>query len=318
MKNRGITGKGMEEFEYPRFEGKNHVILKQRSFGINYDDLNVKNGTIRNPNPYNILGIEACGVVEEVSSNCERGFKRGDIVSYATYKPGAFVEYRSINENYLIPVPSYISFNIACTILKGLMAYTLLGKIFVLEKGSTIILTGASGAIGSIVSQLASKGKMKVIALTSTEEKKTYLESNGALLSINYKKQNVTDEVMKFTNGKGADCLFDCLGRDSEPFAFEALKSRGFFIQYGTITGVSAGLSLERMKSKSIVSTRVVMGNFVTNYNDFISCAFAYEKSIQSGIIVPKVSAYKFGDFERAFSDIKLGKTIGQKVLSIF
>lgn len=304
----------VKEVPYPNFDRNNHVIIEQKAFGINYDDIKAKDGRIENPNPYGILGIEAAGIIQDVAPECKKGYKKGNIVCYATYEPGAFVQYRSVSENYITPVPRYMHYTEGATLLKGLMAYTLLGKIFIIDTNSTIVLTGASGAVGSIVSQLASKGKMRIIAITSNDTKREYLESKGALLVINYKKEDVVSKIMRFTNNIGADYFFDCLGLESEPFAFACLRTRGFFIQFGAITGESKNITIERQRSKSIISTRVMLGNFITNYNDFMNCTFAYMKSIQAGIITPTISKYAFNNPDVAFMDIKSAKTVGQKV----
>lgn len=300
----------------PKLEAQNHVIIKHIAFGLNYDDTRVVAGIIPNPSSTGVLGVEACGVIEELGPGCKRGYKKGDVVAYATYRAGAFLKLRSVNENYLIPLPSYVKPAVGATLLKGLMAYTLLGKVFVINKGATILLTGASGAIGSMVSQLASANNtMKVIALTSNSNTDSYLTRNGASLVINYKREDVSDKVQEFTKGNGADFYFDCLGTDSDAFAFECLKTRGIFIHYGQITGPSYYINLELQRLKSITVASVSLHHHITNYNDFMNCAFAYIKSLQSSLVKPQIIEYKWKEAKQALHDIKAGGVFGQKVL---
>ena len=306
----------LKQFPRPKLQNGS-VIIRQEFFGLNYDDIKAVKGRIKNPNLHNILGVEASGVVEEVSADCKKEFKVGDRVCYATYNPGAFIKFRSVSENYLVPMPKYLSTEGGATLLKGLLAYTILGKVFVISAPVFIILSGASGGVGSIITQIASKANFKIIALTSKDAKKDYIKSNGAFEVINYKTENVAERVKEITKGVGADYFFDCLGSDADAFALESLKLRGFLIQFGTITGESSKINLHTQKEKSITTTRVSIGNYITNYNDFLSASFAYMKSIQAGVIVPKITIYPFSEMNKAFSEMQNGSGVGQKVLQI-
>ena len=314
ISNRGKAE--IKEVPMPKLQNES-LIIKQVSFGLNYDDIKVLEGKIKNPNSYGILGIEAAGIVTEVGKDCKKDFKVGDRVCYATYHPGSFVKFRNVHENYLIPIPRYLNFEGASTILKGLMAYTLLGKIFVINSPSIVLLSGASGAIGSFVTQIASKAGIKIIALTSNDAKKDYIKSNGAIEAINYKKENTVEIIRSITKGKGVDFFFDCLGLDVTDFAFKVLKTRGFFISFGSITNefvLNAELNLE-MKQKSITFSKVLLGNFITNYNDFMSTSLAYMKSIQAGVVRPFIHTFDFKNPNQAFLDLKNSISTGQKVL---
>ncbi len=191
-------------FSMPKLQ-PHSIMIEQKAFGINHDDLAVISGVIKNANRYGILGVEASGVVTQVSSDCTLGFAEGDRVCYATPSAGAFIQYRSVLEDFLVPIPSYINFELGATLLKGLLAYTLLGKVFTIQKNAVILLSGASGGVGSILLELATKAGMVVIALTSNDEKKNYLKSKGAFEVINYKKQKIEEEILTITHGIGVD-----------------------------------------------------------------------------------------------------------------
>jgi NADPH2:quinone reductase len=316
--NRAIIteGRGVlyKDFPDPKLQPRS-VIIEQKALGLNYDDIKVLDGSVQNPNKYGIFGIEASGIVVASSRDGIKNFQIGDRVCYATYNPGAFVKYRSVHENYLMPVPKYCEIEDGATLLKGLISYTLLGKVFVMKPPASIILSGASGGVGSIITQIATKAGFKLIALTSSDAKKDFIRSNGAKHIINYKKESVVDAVREITRGEGADFFFDCLGRDAERFAFQALKTRGFFLSFGVITGEPTRLTLEAQREKSITTTRISMSNFITDYTNLVTTSLAYFKSIQAKVIQPKISNYNFKDAEKAFREIKNGTSVGQKVL---
>jgi NADPH2:quinone reductase len=308
-----------KNLQKPSFTGlalqTNNILVKQQAFGLNYDDIKVKNGFITNPNTHGILGIEAAGVIEAISPVCKRGFKVGDRVCYATFRPGAFVEHRIVNENYLMIMPRYASFEMGATLLKGLAAYSLFSKVFIIPKDSVIVITGISGGIGTILSQIAFKAGLKIIGITRSEEKRSYIKSNGADLIINYKSEDVAKKVMDFTKGKGADFFFDCVGKESESFAFDSLKTTGFFISFGNITGEYSKINLSTQKQKSITTTRFLLSNYLTSHDDFITMSIAYLKSIQVGIVSPKITTYDFSEASEVLSKMEKGILKGQQVL---
>jgi NADPH2:quinone reductase len=316
--NSAITTEGSgisyKNFSSPTLQSRS-VILEHQALGLNYDDIKVLDGRVKNPNKYGIFGIEASGVVVASSRDGIKNFKEGDRLCYATYNPGAFVKYRSIQENYLIPVPKYCEITQGATLLKGLIAYTLLCKVFIIKPPSSIVLTGASGGVGSIITQIATRAGFNLIALTSSNSKKEFIASNGAKHIVNYKKENVIEAVMEITQGKGADFFFDCLGKDVEDFAFKILKTRGFFLSFGKITGESKKFNLELQREKSITATGISMSNFIEDYANLVTTSLAYFKSIQANVVKPKITSYKFENAEQAFKDIKNGVSFGQKVL---
>jgi NADPH2:quinone reductase len=318
--NNALTTSGgkivIKNFSQPVLKSQS-VIIEHKAFGMNYDDLRVIEGKISNPNPYSIFGVEASGIVVESSSDSIKKFKVGDRVCYATYGAGAFVKYRCVNENYIVPIPKYCTFEEGATLLKGLLAYTLLGKVFVMKPPATLIISGASGAVGSLLTQISAKVGFKTIALTSNDAKKNHILSNGADAVINYKKDDVPSAVKSLTEGKGADFFFDCLGQEVENFAFQSLKTRGFFISYGAITGEGAKLNIANQRAKSITTTKVSVENFIEDYGNFLTTSIAYFKSIQAGVVRPQVNTFAFDNAEQAFRDLKNAVVSGQKVLTL-
>lgn len=318
--NKGIVSSGkqvaIKNFSEPTLAERS-VIIEHKAFGLNYDDIKVLDGRISNPNSQGILGIEASGIVVEVSKTCIRDFKVGDRVAYATYHPGAFLQRRAVNENYLMPLPKYCNFEMGATLLKGLATFTLLGRIFTIKPPAFILLTGASGGIGTYFIQFAVKCGFNVIALTSNEKKKDYLKSLGAFVVINYKKEPIEEIIKIVTKGAGIDYFFDCLGRDVQNFAFNVLKSRGFFIQFGAITGEIDKLIFPNLKEKSITVSRMMIADYIKNRKDLIYTTFGFDKGLQAKIIEPIITSYAFDNANQAFLDIKNSAVCGQKIITL-
>lgn len=88
-------------------------------------------------------------------------------------------------------------------------AYFGLMEICKPKSGETLVVSGAAGAVGSHVGQLGKNLDLKVIGIAGSDAKcKWITEDLGFDSAINYKTQNVADELKKLAP-KGIDCYFD-------------------------------------------------------------------------------------------------------------
>lgn len=76
------------------------------------------------------------------------------------------------------------------------------------RQGETIAITGAAGAVGSHVGQIAKIKGCKVVGICGSNEKAEWLKSIGFDHVINYKTQNVKVALAEAAP-KGIDCYFD-------------------------------------------------------------------------------------------------------------
>lgn len=90
------------------------------------------------------------------------------------------------------------------------------------KAGETVAITGAAGAVGSIVGQIAKVKGCKVIGITGSNEKGKYLIDNfGFDECVNYKSKNFEEELSKAAKN-GIDCYFDNVSIDT---TYNLLKS---------------------------------------------------------------------------------------------
>lgn len=94
----------------------------------------------------------------------------------------------------------------------GLTAYFGLIDIAQPQKGETIVVSGAAGAVGSLVAQLGKIQGCRVVGIAGSDEKCDYLvDELGIDSAINYKTENVA-EALQMTCPKGIDVYFDNVG----------------------------------------------------------------------------------------------------------
>lgn len=189
--------------------------------------------------PFKVGEVMGGGAVGEVVASEHPDFKTGDHVmsmrgwrtaytaSVDAMKPEGF---RKIDTS-MIPPQAYLGI----AGMPGLTAYAGLYDVAKFQPGETVLVSGAAGAVGSVVCQLAKADGGKVIALAGSDEKCEWLESRGIDSAINYKKnENLTKSILKAAPD-GVDVYYENVGGDMLEAALNTLKQHGRIAACGMI-----------------------------------------------------------------------------------
>lgn len=172
----------------------------------------------------NVLGNEFAGIIEEVGKEVTL-FKTGDrIFGYDDSDFGAHAEYKVMAESAAIaPIPGNLSFEEAAPIAEG--AHYALCDIRAagVKSGDTVMVYGASGAIGSAAVQLIKYFGADVTAVCNTQNVEI-VKSLGADRVIDYMTEDYTKTGQKF------DFIFDAVGKSSFKKCRPLLKRKGIYI----------------------------------------------------------------------------------------
>ncbi|EKM0528684.1 zinc-binding alcohol dehydrogenase family protein [Cronobacter turicensis] len=163
--------------------GERDLLVKIRAISVNPADTKVRaSSPVTQPR---ILGWDAVGVVEAIGENVTL-FKPGDEVYYAgaINRPGAYAEYGLVDERIAAHKPASLSDADAAALpLTSLTAWELLfDRLEVKEgHGDAILIIGAGGGVGSLLTQLASKlTGLRVIGTASRPETAQWVRELGA------------------------------------------------------------------------------------------------------------------------------------------
>ena len=178
------------------------VTVKVHYSGLNYKDaLILKNGARLVKEFPHIPGIDFSGVVEE--SN-HKDFKQGDEIILTGWRVGeiyfgGYSQYAKVNGDFLVKKPKDLS--LKQSMILGTAGITALQCSFTTKttrevlllgnKVENVIVSGASGGVGSIAVMILNKLGCNVTAVTGKESNKGYLESLGAKSVVN------TSDLMK-------------------------------------------------------------------------------------------------------------------------
>lgn len=200
-----------EEVKTPT-PGEGQALIRVKTVALNPVDYKAtKNPAWTFPH---IPGVDLAGVVEQIGPGAE--VKIGDRVVIHTnlQRDGAFAEYVLVDTRALAPIPEDVSFAEAAAILcAGMTAYEAIVQKMNTTGKETILIHAGAGGVGGIGIQLAKRLGLKVATTASTENHE-WVKRLGADLAIDYKKENVTEVIRDWTNDRGADLIFNTVGRN--------------------------------------------------------------------------------------------------------
>lgn len=223
----------LEEVEKPTPKA-DEVLIKTVAAGINYADTMLRRGTymVRPQLPFT-PGFEVAGVVEAVGSQV-KAWQPGARVM-AKMRDGGYAEYVVAKERDVVSIPEGIDDGAATALLaQGLTA---LGLIKDLRAGETILIHAAAGGVGSLLVQLAKHRGARVVGTASSAEKLALVKSLGADVCINYTEADWFEQVLRATDGKGANLIIEMVGGEIGKQNLRCLAPLGTMIVYGSASG---------------------------------------------------------------------------------
>jgi len=191
------------------------VLVRVHATSINPLDYKVRRGDYAEFVPLpTIAGHDVSGVVEEVGPGVT-AFSPGDEVWYTPQifgGWGSYAEFHVAAENIISMKPPSLSHVEAASLsLVGGTAWEALAVRAGLRAGESILVHGGAGGVGHVVIQLAKAMGAKVFTTVRAVHFEL-VRSLGADVLIDYEKENCIDAVMRETDGRGVDVVFDTLG----------------------------------------------------------------------------------------------------------
>jgi len=252
------------------------VIVKNQFAGINFIDTYHRKGLYARDLPF-VCGQEGGGTVAAVSEEAEaEGIKVGDKVAYTILE--TYSEYSAVPAAKLLPVPDGVGLDIATAcVVQGLTAHYLVSSAHagLIQKGEWCLIHGVGGGTCQWAAQMAkirgykvigtcSKGKADVAKTLGCDELIVLDEVPGTSYE-DYESVDVVAEVMKITDGKGAKCVIDGIGKSTVDISINSLAHRGIFVSFGNASGAVPPFPVLRLINKSAYVTRPKLLDYTTN-----------------------------------------------------
>ncbi len=174
-------------------------------------------------------GYDMVGLVDKLGEGVSR-FKVGQRVADLTIT-GAYSEYICLPQSRLTLVPEDLdAAEVVALILSYVTAYQMLHRLAKVERGQSILVHGAGGAVGTALLQLGNLLGLKMYG-TASKAKHKLVASLGAT-PIDYKNEDFVERIRSLTNSN-IDAAFDPIGGDNFKRSFSLLRRGGRLVGYG-------------------------------------------------------------------------------------
>jgi NADPH2:quinone reductase len=215
--------------------GEGQALVRLVACGVNFIDIYQRKGLYRVELPV-VLGQEGAGVVEAVGPGVTE-VKPGDRVAYSNVL-GAYAEYAVVPAARLVPIPDGVTYQQAAAVMvQGMTAHYLVHSTYPLKPQDTCLVHAAAGGVGLLLVQMAKRRGATVIGTVSTEEKAKLAREAGADHVILYTQQDFEQEVMRITEGRKVQVVYDSVGKDTFERSLNCLTLRGMMVLYGQSSG---------------------------------------------------------------------------------
>lgn len=219
--------------------GTGTVRLRQEAIGINAVDALVRSGSYPLGLPA-IPGFEAAGIVEEVGAGVS-GFSPGDRVAYF-FAEGGYATESIVDAASLVQLPDDITTEVAGTFLaKGLTAWMGLRALHQLTDEDHVLVLGASGSVGSIISRWARSLGANVIGVAGSAGKLDRVRA-GATHGVLASDPDALRQIRDYAPD-GVDVVYDFVGNATFDLAAGSVRDGGTIAAIGQASGGSAASS---------------------------------------------------------------------------
>ena len=235
--------------------GPGQVLIDVQAIGINFIDVNIRNGAIPSPSLPITPGREAAGVVSALGEGVT-DVKMGDLVTYCGV-PGAYAQQAAVPSNVLIKIPEGLDARKgAAALLQGMTAHYLVHTTYPLKRGDSALVHAGAGGVGLLLIQMAKRAGAYVFATVSTGEKAALAREAGADKTIIYTREDFEDEVKKVNDGRGVQVVYDSVGRTTFDKSLKCLAPRGYMVLYGQASGPVPPVPVASLMNGSLFLTR--------------------------------------------------------------
>jgi len=259
--------------------------------------------------------MEGAGTVTATAPDVTE-VRSGDRVAYAPHM-GAYAEYAAVSADRLVKVPSGLdSRGAAAAMLQGMTAHYLAISTYSLKAGDTVLVHAAAGGVGLLLVQIAKMRGARVFGTVSTAEKAALVREAGADEVIQYTEKDFEAEVMRLTNGKGVNVVYDSVGKTTFDKSLNCIGLRGVLALFGQSSGPVPPFDLARLAKNAVFLTRPSLGQYTATRAELLQRAGDLFDWILSGKIKLRISqTLPLKDAAEAHRLLEGRKTTGKVLL---
>ncbi len=319
---------GPEVFRYQDVEvgdpGPGEVRLRHTAIGVNYADTYHRGG-VSHPWPVGeppvIVGFEATAEVVELGPDIE-GFAVGDRVVYGLPPLGAYSQERVYPVSTLLKIPEGVDpVPLAGIFMKGLTAYYLLHKTYVVKPGDWVLVHAAAGGMGNLLVPWAKHLGAKVVGTVGSEAKAEIAKGLGCDHVIDYSTEDFAVRCRELTGGQGVHVVYESIGKATLAKSLDSLRPLGMCAAYGHASGPPDPVDIiqDLGARGSLFITRPAVMHYLETRAALEEAAAALFEALEAGVVRSRVNhSYALSAAAEAHCAIHERRTTGSTVLLPF
>jgi NADPH:quinone reductase-like Zn-dependent oxidoreductase len=325
----GFDALRMVDRPEPPTPGDHDVVVRIHAVSLNYRDLAVLRASKKRLK--RIVPVsDGAGEVVAVGERVTR-FKVGDRVAAAFFPTwtsgglseehhanalggsvdGVLAEHVVLAERAWVRIPARFSYEQASTLpCAGVTAWHALFEAAPLRPGDTILVQG-TGGVSVFVLQLARAAGARVIATSSSADKRARLEQMGAATTIDYRLEpKWGDAVRAAAGGRGVDIVVEVGGAGTFDESVKALRFGGTMALLGILAGTAGTINTYAILQKNVRVYGVYVGSVVM----FEALVRAFEASTIEPVID---RVFPFAEARAAYEHLASGTHFGKVVIRV-
>src|SRR5205085_1485105 len=181
------------------------------------------------------------------------------------FGPGGFAESTTAGASGgVFPIPESMSFAAGSALhVVYQTGHLALHRRAHLQPGETLLVHAGAGGVGSAAIQLGLAAGARVVATAGGPEKVEVCRKLGAHLALDYREHDFVDAVKEFTDGRGADVIYDPVGGDTYDRSTKCIAFEGRIL----IIGFTGGRFAEARTNHVLIKNYSVVGVHWGLYN---------------------------------------------------
>lgn len=212
--------------------GRGQVKLRQEAIGVNFIDTMFRSGAFGAELPF-VTGVEGAGVITEAGHETN-GFAVGNRVAYF-FAPGAYAAERLIDIAPLVHLPDDVPFEIAAGLLtKGVTAWLAVKKLHEVKAGDRVLVQGATGGVGTLVTRWAKALGATVVAVGSRSKLARISADADHVLASD--EANLADRIRAVVP-QGVDVVYEFVGKATFAASVQSVRDGGAIFTIGAASG---------------------------------------------------------------------------------
>jgi NADPH2:quinone reductase len=303
------------EAHEPGDPGPGTAQVRVAAAGVNFIDVYFRTGLYPRPLPF-VEGVEGAGTVVALGPGAA-GLRVGDRVAWAGV-PGSYAERLNAPIDRLLRIPGDVTDEqAAAVLLQGMTAHYLAHGVRETRPGDVALVHAAAGGTGLLLVQTLARARATVIGTCSTAEKERLAREAGAAHVIRYTETDFSEAVRELTGGRGADVVYDSVGRATFEGSLRSLRPRGLMALFGQSSGPVPAFDLQELnRLGSLFVTRPSLAHYTADRAELERRGDAVLGAVARGELRARIGAeYPLAQAAEAHRALEGRRTTGKLLL---